>query len=812
MSKRSIAVMQSFRLSFLASSLLCLAQTSFALQSLDDVDLRHIDGQDGLAIDLQYSKINIDELYWQDKAGTSNGETTMRALAQGVEISKRSNTTTTLPGVKANIQAGADSNGKTGVHLAASLMPFTASIDKFQICDTNGCDSQIDNKIAIQADSPLDIALVTTDGLFNKDAMAELTLGIKNINVYAGLKAASEKRNGVVTAAEPNRYNQLVFKDTNFNFLGKGVAYIDAKQGFVLSTNVGGLSAPKASKDQVPNAQYGYVDFTRVVSPNQTGANTATYQENGQATGSGLNLELMLKNSIVNSNDDYNLDGADGLIRVGASGRIVNAYLQFRGIDATGSSVADSVMGFATPATGTATNASPIIGSSGIGMRIRGEFTNEGDSMLSGGAKPTTLEIGGAGLNSYGFEFSNLSPLISNSNERAYFDSGNIYVNLANTKHLRMPSNTVLNTSRLRTNSGTDSFLTTNSDYESQQIHNLVENPRSVVIGIRGFDFQALSKRGRFTSNAGLSGTGARAISSSEGENNKWGLGLPFYNMNANLALYTTKYGAGKQYYTLDSANKVIPVTLQADSDRLGLALALSVEGKNVDGSKTTSIMLIDGEKDMYVGLRNIDMYLRGYGSVGTEGGQLNFDLPNLLMVMNAELAGGFLPTYQDKDATNKVVENPFSTEDDVLGGIRLKLLGDMNFSLLPHNSLAKGSRLGIVGRYNLTEGAIQISDPIDGSMIGFDNLKGLVEFDNEIVIDASHGLNKDIVGFHYNFRFNPDLKASDVFRVRDINLYPPENKSNPTLSAPGQRLGEMVITGGNLGAKLNVIPRNGSF
>ncbi len=814
MNKRSIAVMQKFRLSLLASSVLCLTQTSFALQSLSDLDLRNVDGQDGIAIDVQYSKVNIDELYWQDKAGSSTGtgETTMRAVAQGVEITKRNSASSTLPGLTATIQAGADSTGKTGIHLTSSLMPFTASVDKFQICDSNGCDNQIDNKIAIQSDAPLDIALKTTDGLFNKNAMAELTLGLKNINIYAGLKAASEERAGVTTTPASNTYNQLIFKDTNFNFLGKGVAYIDQEQGFMLSTNVGGLGAAKASKTQAPNTQFGFVDFTRVVSPDQTGASTATYQEGGQATGSGLNLELMLKTGVVNSNDDYNLTGADGLIRVGASGRIVNAYLQFRGTDAIGTTLANSVMGYATPASGTATVASPIIGGSGIAMRIRGEFTNDGDSMLTGNAKPTTLEIGGAGQNSYGFEFSNLSPLISNSNERAYFDSGNIYVNLADTKHLRMPVNTVLNQSRLRTNDGTDSFLTVDDDYQKQQIHGLTSNPRSVVIGIREFDFQALSKRGRFTSNAGMSGVGARAIPSTEGTSNSWGLGLPFYNMNANLALYTTQYATGKQYYTVDSANKVIPVTLKANSDRLGLALALSVEGRNTDGSKTTSIMLLDGDQDMYIGLRNIDMYLRGYGSVGTEGGQLNFDLPNLLMVMNAEVAGGFLPSYQDPNASNLVVQNPFSTQDDVLGGIRLKLLGDMNFSLLPRNSLANGSRLGIVGRYNLTEGAIQISDPIDGSMIGFDNLKGLIEFNNEIVIDGSHGLNKDIVGFHYNFHFNPDQKPNEVFRVRDINLYPPENKTNPALSPPGQRLGELVMTGGNLGAKLNVIPRNGAF
>ncbi|MGM7375873.1 hypothetical protein ACOI3T_37815, partial [Acinetobacter baumannii] len=69
------------------------------------------------------------------------------------------------------------------------------------------------------------------------------------------------------------------------------------------------------------------------------------------------------------------------------------------------------------------------------------------------------LEIGGAGLNAYGFEFGNLTGL--NSATRGYFDSGNIYLNLADTKTLLMPNNATLNAIRL--GSGT---LTTAADYQ----------------------------------------------------------------------------------------------------------------------------------------------------------------------------------------------------------------------------------------------------------------------------------------------------------------------------------------------------------
>jgi hypothetical protein len=120
-----------------------------------------------------------------------------------------------------------------------------------------------------------------------------------------------------------------------------------------------------------------------------------------------------------------------------------------------------------------------------------------------------------------------------------------------------------------------------------------------------------------------------------------------------------------------------------------------------------------------------------------------------------------------------------------------------MNFALVPNNEISGtyGSRLSIVGRYNLTAGAIQLSDPIDDSIIGFDNMSGLIQFNNAIVI------NKDNISFNYSFDFNPDHDPAKVFRVKDINLYPP--------LASAQRLGEMVMTGGRISAEMGIKPRN---
>ena len=815
MIKRKNIKTRCFALTALSASMLLLSGFSFALQVVSDSDLRETEGQDGIDISIAYSQADINKLYWEDKAGTATGvaEQVLRATANTVKIRDTNSVDGLSLGARYKVDIG--SNGtKTGVALQMVTNPFTMSVDDFSICDTSlvcdpsGASGAYNGKVsglAVEANSPIDVTITTADGLFNKNDQASLHLGLQNLNIYTGLKLAPAA----------TTQNQLILKNFNFNFDGKGVMHIDATRGFMIETSADvSLGVGKAGKGDSPSATHGYIDFTRVTDPDQTGAANGTFL----GKSAGLNLEFMTKlEADMTLPIPYSLttgNTARGLIRLGASGRMVNSYLQLRGVSTNGlpaptddngtnTHVLNNILGFASNNTTTGTGAeNTVIGSNGVLLHFRGEFTSKGDAMLGGDdTKATTLEIGGAGTNTFGFEFGDLQPLVSGSTDRAYFDSGDIYFNSVNTRHLRMPENSVLRTSRF--GGTTNTFLTDSSDYV-QQVHNFTDNPYSLVAAIRGSEFQALSKRGRFTSSSGVSG--ANAIAAGDGLNNQWGLGLPFYNLNANIAMYSSRY-TGDVFY-LNGSNNVDKEAV-TDTQRLGFALALSTEGKNSDGSKTTSIIVIDGgdrdnnagngiqPTDYYMGLRNIDMLLRGYGSVGFEKGNLNIDLKDLLIVMSAEIAAGYLPGAKRKIDDSLVPLDNFNLKTDVLFGLKVKLLGDMNFALVPNNevSASYGSRLSIVGRYNLTVGTIQLSDPIDDSIVGFDNMSGLIQFNNAIVI------NKDNISFNYSFDFNPDHDPAKVFRVRDINLYPS--------LASAQRLGEMVMTGGRISAEMGIKPRN---
>jgi hypothetical protein len=493
------------------------------------------------------------------------------------------------------------------------------------------------------------------------------------------------------------------------------------------------------------------------------------------------------------------------MIRVGASGRLKNASLTIRGTNGA-TDTNGAILGEAysagnstfTPDSGSVN----IMGSSGIAMRVKADFTNDGSN-------PTTLELGHGGDNAYALQFSNFSPLLIRKQnnggafnpDAAYFDSGNVYVNLANTKRLALPENSALNAAPFLAGK-----LTTLDDY-NQLVHSATgANPNAVVVATRGTEFQALSRQTQFIASPDVYKDTANAPVGG----GSWGLGLPFYNLNSNLAIYGTTF-TGKPYGSAAVTN----------AQRLGFALGMTTQGVSADGSKTTSILLIDGKKygtdldannvrqasstgdtiNYYIGVRNIDMLLKGYGSIGMEDGSLNLNIPDFMFAAAGQVAVGYLPGSQYKTSLGGTAKyapiDGFLTTKDVLFGLRLRMAGSVDMTMVPGGTTAESNFISFDGNLNLTSGAVQIVEPVDGSIIGLDNITGKLGFSNQIKI------HKDNVDFNTAFTINPNKDAAGVLRIKDFNLYP------ATGGVPGnaQRLGEMVFTGGKITSQFNITP-----
>ena len=770
---------------------------AYALQEMTDTEMSTIDAQDGLYINAEYDSATIGRVYWQDKAGQSNNtETTLGMYFDGVTLTKTGAThsTDTAHTSKLHTTLNLDigSNGTdTGIALRSNTYFGTIKANSLKICDAAGanCGSTY-GSFAVQSQEDIVFNLTTQNGLFNKNALMNVDLGLKNLNFYLTQQAA-----GAIN-------NQFIVRNFNFNFTGKGYIYV----GDSTESNPSYKDALVLETRDAAN----YIDLNKVEDVDYAGKYNA-----------GLNIDMVYKgNTGTTLSTKDNSNPVKGLLRLGASGRATNASMVVKGVDASTILGAAYDVGGVTAGTGTGGS---LAGSQGLYMRVRADFTKNDTDASSATfgttGKGSTLELAHGGKNAYGIEFSNLSPLLIRktiaaggtalNTDRAFFDTGDVYINLINSKKVQLPVNETLNSSRLTIGSIT-SNITTNADY-SHVVHNAAANPNALAVAVRGFNFNAVARTTRFIASSDVTGAD---IPTNAAQN--WGLGLPFYNLNANMITYGTTVSG---------------------SERLGFALGLSTEGVNKTalpdgtpiGARTTSIMLIDGASNAldggnptnyYIGLRNIDMLITAYGTLGLENNKINLTMPKLTIAGAMELAGGYLPGSRYRSnfgsgagqctAANEVAcyvsTDSFTKKDDVFLGVKLKLDGSMNLDIVPGVDTLSGNRLSFEGNYDLkgnvtesgvqyTTSTIQFVDPVDGSIVGFDNITGNIGFNNQIKI------NKDTLVFSYAFTFNPNQTQDKVFRVRDINLYPPTGN--------GQRLGEMAITGGRLVSNIAFKPRD---
>ena len=778
------------RMTVLAISLCAVHSSVYAMQAMNEQELRAINAQDGIMLDTSYDSINIDRLYWEDKVGMVDGsDTALRAYADGVSITGNNLGTTY------KVNAGSDAaTGKAGVDLSIVSRYGTISAKEFKICDGagNNCGDS-PGGLTVQSHENAALHFITKDGLFSPTSLSSAEISLRRVNIFLSQMEDS-------SLPLSTKINQLILKDFNFNFKGEGYMYVDAAKGLILETGANG-----------------YVDLNRVCILDATACSASGLVLTPANSKPGLNIDFVIK---ANSGNTYDATtGTKGLIRVGASGKLKNASLTFRGTDGLSGS-GNAILGKAFAAGNTTTTADTgsanIMGSTGLAMRMKADFTNTG-------ANPTTLELAHGGSNAYGLQLGNFTPLITTYNSSGqentgagHFDSGNVYVNLANTKRMALPVNATLTGLPFLTGK-----LAKAEDY-NLLVHKAVSdtttpNPNAVIVAVRDAEFQAISRKTSFIASSDLA--------QPNNAGGTWGLGLPIYGLDANLAIYGTKF-TGTPYGG----------TAVTNAQRLGFGFGLSTKGVNYDyslsaaanaalgndGSKTTSILLIDGKKyhkdtrvayvsgpetdynpiNYYVGLRNIDMLMSGYGSIGLEHGQLNLYMPEFMLAASGQLAVGYLPGSQYKTAGKGYAPvNGFISNADVLFGLRLRMAGSVDMTMVPGGNMAATNFISFDGNLNLTSGAIQIVEPIDDSIVGLDNITGKLGFSNQIKI------NNGNVDFNTALTINPNKQAADVFRIKDLNLYPTKLVSGNYEVQPAQRLGEIALTGGMINSKFNITP-----
>ncbi len=765
-----------------------LAQKSFALETLDDQDLSQITGQDGISVQVAASKITADQFAWKDS--TQVYDTTSKAFINGKLNLAVNNITMTPIGSNqitstASFDVGQTTNG-TGILMSIILTPAQLNAKSIQICSdssgtancSNAASSNSLGSLTIQNRSNTEFTLFTSRGLFSATDLAYLKFAIQNTNIFETLQN---------TVNSQPVYNQLILKDFNFNFSGNGYMYIDPTNGLVLSTN-------KPGQTNSGNT----VSLTRVNDVDNLGK-----------TRPGFNIDLRYKTNIGNDSSVYSASDTDtnslSFLRFGASGQLSNAQIMVNGSNVS--------LGNATSSG--ATSSSDMAGT-GIAMNMKASFAPDVfDSSGNLTTQGVRLELGGSGVNSYALEFGNLTPLQVRKNittgssdtslntDYASINFGNIYLNTVQSQTLSFQIGSTL-AKILGTTTGLSTTANSSGNYQYTQnvYEGAATSPNILSMAVRGFEFQSIARSARFI--ADNSNDAAHQTSTAT---STWGIGIPIYNLNANLGLYGTQYG-------YSNASDPLSFTIGSGSNQgIGFGLTASTTGVDSTGSKTTSIILIDGAKNpyqtsesvnYYAGLRNIDSFIDANGVLGFESNGIKLNLTKLLLALSAQVAFGQLPgsRYAVSGCSAStamscfVPSNSFTAVDDVLFGMSMRINGTGYLTMIPgkNGNMQLGGYLALTPSTTTNNSYLHISDAGNGSMLGLDNLSGNAN------LNANLQLTQTSFQTNTTVQINPNQTPDGVLKGT-LNFY-------PSSTASAQKLGDMALTGGTIRSSFGITPR----
>ncbi len=751
----------------LLTACVCLANHCYAMEAMTDQSLGNVTGQDGISIVHEVSRINIDQANWVDYSEA--GKAPIKLGLSDITVNSAQGNANIQSKLDFDVGATQLPSGKkgTGIFLQASVSPFTAVAKNIMlICEPNctaGNANQNLGSLSFSTISPLEIILATSNGLFNRNDVAHLQLKLQNASIGYGQNGQS-----------------LTLKDFNFNLIADGYMYLDPKEGIVLTTK----SADGSTNHYI---ELGRVEDKGNVDKSRSGA-----------TKPGVNIDLR-----------YGKDGetAGNIIRMGASGAMTNGKIVLNS-DQSGAAVFKTANNGVQTAV-TASKGYEFTQGGGLHMAMSADFTRPDAGLETvNGKAPTTLEIGHTGTGSYAIEFSNLTRInVRKSNaagstlstDNAYIDFGNIYINTVNTNSLSFVIN---NHMRDILGLSTNQVSYNPSPSDSTQT--------MALIAVRGMDFQAIARKARFISDNSLPVNDANA--------GTWGFGIPIYNLNANLGLYSKQY-----------TNKLNQV-----KNGLGFDLAMSTDGysfdSNTGNSYTTSIIVLDGEKrtladgtkgeevNYYAGLRNIDSYIKAKGVIGFEDKEIYIKADSLLVAARAEVAIGQLPgSLYNCSGTcgSKIVPiDNFGRKDDVVASIAFKLDGkgelfiipglesvngtpDTNFLSLKANfefnpltnAQDRGSYLSIINEDIKANGASSESS------INLNRMQG------DVGMEARIHMKKDTVVLDNQVQFNRLGTASNLGKAftAELAIAPAGNM---------QKIADIAIPGGVMRSSLGITPR----
>lgn len=196
-------------------------QTSFALESISEKDMRGVSGQDGIHITAEMDNASIDKLTWQD--GTAGSVVLSGERDATGKITNPMTVTNTGGTVKTDIkvQTGSNAAGDPAMKLDIGLGKAVIDVPKLSVCDASGANCTDFGALAVtNAGTQTSFSLVTSKGLFNEQGTAQLKAVLDNLTV------ALKQKNGT-----PEATNQLMLGEMYANITADGKLFVTDTEG-----------------------------------------------------------------------------------------------------------------------------------------------------------------------------------------------------------------------------------------------------------------------------------------------------------------------------------------------------------------------------------------------------------------------------------------------------------------------------------------------------------------------------------------------------------------------------------------------------
>ncbi|MEY2863682.1 MAG: hypothetical protein RLY58_1389, partial [Pseudomonadota bacterium] len=457
----------------------------WALESLEDHALSNVSGADGLVIQTQSDQVAIDQLFYQDKYGSSTtggvaaADSTLFARFDGINIKPVTSGQTLGSTIKIN--TGSSAGGISAFNFELISKPSLFTAQRFYGCSSStgaagtSCTGTGNSGNATGGNSGewaikssgLGLTIASTDGLLNKNASARVKVIIDQMDVF-------------ITEFNGSTYNQIILGDIRANIDATGKIWVDTVEGLRFQGDVALASA--------------------------TNSDGSNYR-------AGLQLSLKQKGNVGDSSTAaatrYDSASAGNLIRFGASGNLKNVDFYLRGTDEQNPDTSKTFGRVDGLAAGDS-----IVGSSGVALRAKGEFAR--GTMAAGGFSYEIGEAGSAGRSlrfSDMVEFSNID-----GTGNAPFDLGNVYIDLFNSTKIGLPMSSKLS-SALKFNTietaladanglnyldlmtGNCTASTTGGTASCTTAQAKTVTAGMLAIGIRGLSLQGLARKTEFINN-----------------------------------------------------------------------------------------------------------------------------------------------------------------------------------------------------------------------------------------------------------------------------------------------------------------------